>query len=53
MTRHNRTKGFVVSFDYSSDALAKIGDFFRKNDKVIVARAVREVLDEEISRKLA
>jgi len=52
MTRYDRTKGFLVSFDYSSDALAEISAFFRKNGKVIVPLTVREILDEEIARKL-
>ncbi len=52
MTRHDRTKGFLVSFDYSSDALAEIGAFFRKSGKVIVPLTVREILDEEIAQKL-
>ena len=52
MTRYDRTKGFLVSFDYSSDALAEIGAFFRKSSKVIVPLTVREILDEEIARKL-
>jgi len=29
MTRENRTKGFFVSFDFSSDAMSEIGSFFR------------------------
>ena len=53
MTRHDRTKGFLVSFDYSSDALTEIGAFFRKSGKVIVALTVREILDEEIVKRLA
>jgi site-specific DNA-methyltransferase (adenine-specific) len=53
MTRHDRTKGFLVSFDYSSDALAEIGAFFRKSGRVIVALTVHEILDEEIAKKLA
>jgi hypothetical protein len=53
MTRYDRTKGLLVSFDYSSDALAEIGAFFRKSGKVIVALTVREILDEQIARKLA
>jgi hypothetical protein len=36
MTRTNRTKGFFVSFDYTSDALAEIGAFFRKSGKIII-----------------
>ena len=53
MTRHDRTKGFLVSFDYSTDALAEIDAFFRKCGKVIVPLTVREILEEEIARKLA
>jgi hypothetical protein len=52
MTRTDRTKGFFVSFDYSRDALAEIDAFFRKSHRVIVALTVREILDEEIARKL-
>jgi site-specific DNA-methyltransferase (adenine-specific) len=53
MTREDRDKGFFVSFDFSSDALQEIGAFFRKSGKVIVPLTVKEILDEEIARKLA
>ncbi|MBN2563847.1 MAG: restriction endonuclease [Phycisphaerae bacterium] len=53
MTREDRTKGFFVAFDYTSDALREIDAFFRKSGKVIIALTVREILDEEIARKLA
>jgi hypothetical protein len=53
MPRENRTKGFFVGFDYTADALREIDAFFRKSGKVIVALTVREILDEEIARKLA
>jgi hypothetical protein len=53
MTREDRTKGFFVGFDYSDDALREIDAFFRKCGKVIVALTVREILDEELARKLA
>ena len=53
MTRENRTKGFFVSFDFSSDALTEIGSFFRNTGKVIVPLTVRDILDEELARKLA
>ncbi len=52
MERANRSKGFFVAFDYSSDALTEIDRFFRKTGKVIVALTVREILDEQIARKL-
>ncbi len=53
MTREDRTKGFLVAFDYTRDALREIDGFFRKSGKAIIALTVREILDEEIARKLA
>jgi DNA modification methylase len=53
MERSDRTKGFFVAFGFSSDALTEIDRFFRKTRKVIVALTVREILDEEIAKKLA
>jgi hypothetical protein len=53
MHREDRAKGFFVSFDFTSDALAEIDAFFRKTGKIIVPLTVREILDEEIARKLA
>lgn len=52
MTTHERTKGFFVSFDYSEDALREIDHFFRTTGKVIIPLTVREILDEQIARKL-
>jgi hypothetical protein len=45
--------GFIVSFDYSSDAMTEIGNFFKRSGKIIRAFTVRDILDEEIGRKLA
>ena len=53
MVRAERDKGFFVAFDYSSDALTEIDRFFRQTGKVIIALTVREILDEEIAKKLA
>ena len=53
MTREDREKGFFVSFGYTRGALREIDAFFRKSGKVILALTVREILDEEIARKLA
>jgi len=53
MERANRTKGFFVAFDYSADALTEIDRYFRKTGKVIVPLTVREILDEELAKKLA
>lgn len=53
MARHDRAKGFFVAFDYSGDALAEVDGFFRKSGRVIVPLTVREILEEELARKLA
>jgi hypothetical protein len=53
MRRAKCDKGFFVSFDYSSDALREIGRFFREEHRIIVLLTVRDLLDEEIARKLA
>lgn len=53
MARADRAKGFFVSFGYSNDALTEIGAFFRKSKRVIIPLTVREILDEQIARKLA
>jgi hypothetical protein len=53
MIREDRQKGFFVAFDYTHDALHEIDAFFRKHKKVIVALTVREILNEEIAKKLA
>jgi hypothetical protein len=44
---------FFVGFDYSDDALREIDAFFRKSGKVIVALAVKEILEEQLAKKLA
>jgi DNA modification methylase len=53
MARENRTKGFFVSFDFTSDALTEISSFLRKSGRVIVPLTVREILDDQIAQKLA
>lgn len=53
MARADRKKGFFVSFGYTSDALTEIDAFFRKSGRVIIPLTVREILDEQIARKLA
>ncbi len=52
MARENRTKGFFVSFDFTSDALSEISSFFRKSGRVIVPFTVRQILDDQIAEKL-
>jgi DNA modification methylase len=53
MVRENRTKGFFVSFDYTTDALSEISSFFRKSGRVIVPFTVHEILEDQIAQKLA
>jgi hypothetical protein len=53
MTREDHIKGFFVAFDYTFDALREIDRFFRQSGKAIIGLTVREILDEEIARKLA
>jgi hypothetical protein len=53
MIRAKRKKGFFVGFDFSHDALAEIGAFFKSQHTVIVPLTVREILDEQIAQKLA
>ncbi|MFZ0034442.1 MAG: DNA methyltransferase [Sedimentisphaerales bacterium] len=53
MTREDRTKGFFVAFDYSSDAMSEIQAFFKKSGKSIIALTVKDILEEQIAYKLA
>jgi len=52
MIRAQRKKGFFVGFNYSSDALTEIDNFFRRQHVAIVPLTVRDILDEQIARKL-
>ena len=53
MMREDRTKGFFVSFDYSGDAMSEIDAFFKRTGKSIIALTVKDILEEQISYKLA
>ena len=53
MMREDRTKGFFVSFDYSSDAMNEIQAFFKRTGKSIIALTVKDILEEQIAHKLA
>ncbi len=53
MMREDRTKGFFVAFDYSSDSMSEIQAFFKKSGKSIIALTVKDILDELIAYKLA
>ena len=52
-THEDRTRGFFVAFDYSSDVLTEIDRYFKKSGKAIIPLTVREILDEQIAKKLA
>ncbi len=52
MRRAKCEKGFFISFDYTSDALREIDRFFREEHRIIIPLTVREILDEEIAKKL-
>ena len=52
MIRAQRKKGFFVGFDYSSDAMTEIDAFFRRQHIAIIPLTVRDILDEQIARKL-
>jgi hypothetical protein len=52
MRRSKREKGFFVAFDYTEDALREIDRFFKDDRAVIVPLTVREILEEQIARKL-
>jgi hypothetical protein len=53
MMRAKRKKGFFVGFDFSSDALREIGQFFVREHISIVPLTVKEILDETIAHRLA
>jgi DNA modification methylase len=53
MMREECEKGFFVSFAFSDDALREIGAFFKRSHKIIVALTVKEILDEQLAKRLA
>jgi hypothetical protein len=53
MMREDCEKGFVVSFDYTDDAMRKADAFFRRSGESIVLFTVQETLEEHLAKKLA
>jgi len=53
MMRTRRKKEFFVGFDFSSDALREIDQFFRREHIAMIPLTVREILDETIAQRLA
>lgn len=46
MMRENRTKGFIVGFDFTLDAEREISRFESRTGRHIVARRVNELLED-------
>ncbi len=42
-----------MGFDYTRDPLREIDGFFRESGKAIIPLTVREILDEQLAKKLA
>jgi site-specific DNA-methyltransferase (adenine-specific) len=52
MNRAKRSEGFFIAFGYTSDALAEIQRFLVSEHKMIRPLTVREILDEEVGKRL-
>jgi hypothetical protein len=52
MMREEVEKGFFISFDFTADALTEADAFFRRTGKVIVPLTVKDILEEQLARKL-
>ncbi len=52
MIRANRKRGFFVGFEYSNDAIAEAGRFFRSEKREITLFRVRDILDEQTARRM-
>lgn len=53
MMREEVEKGFFISFDFTAGALTEADAFFRRTGKVIVPLTVKDILEEQLARKLA
>jgi hypothetical protein len=53
MMREECEKGFFISFDFTAEALTEADAFFRRTGKVIVPLTVKDILEEQLARKLA
>jgi hypothetical protein len=52
MIRSERMKGFFVAFDYTDDAVKEIRRFRQQTGREIVPLTVREILEDEIARRM-
>jgi hypothetical protein len=51
MMREDQRLGYFFGFDFSGDAFFEIDRFRRKEGREIKPLTVREILDEEVSRR--
>jgi hypothetical protein len=53
MMRENRNRGFMLGFDFTLDAENEISRFNARTGRQIIARRVKELLeDEEVARRI-
>lgn len=52
MLREKRTKGFFISFGFTTDAEREIKRVFREQDIEIIPITVQEILDEEVRHRV-
>jgi hypothetical protein len=53
LSRERQPKGFFVAFGYSDDAMKEIDAHFRATGAVIIPFTVKDILEEQLARKLA
>ncbi len=53
LARDKRPKGFFISFDYTDDAMKEVDAQFRATGRVIIPLTVKDILEEQLARKLA
>ena len=53
MEREDRRKGFFVCFGYTADATTEMSRYFKQSGRVIIPLTVKDILEEELARKLA
>lgn len=53
MMREERTRGYFVSFAFTSDAIKEINGFRRRTGNTIVPLTVADILTGEAARKIA
>jgi hypothetical protein len=52
MIREDRQRGFIVAFNFSSDALQECTRFQKQKGKIIKLLTVQEILDQEHVQKM-